>query len=167
MTQSEKETWMNELLGDELIAHLQYKLAAEIVVGTDYDSCATEFSKHADEEYEHFGELLKKMVEQHMEVNTGLISLIKRSYSGYEKMSGTSSKYLCQFHLKAEQNAVKAYKKFLKALEDSDDFGLRQVIRKILNDELEHRIDLEKILSSINDDSTMRSSDKDAYFSRI
>ena len=40
---------LNSLIGSELIASTQYRIAAKTVVGADYDACSEEFEKHADE----------------------------------------------------------------------------------------------------------------------
>lgn len=160
MTQQEKEEWMNRLLGDELIAHLQYKIASATVVGTDYDSCATEFDKHANEEYDHFSKLLEKMVQEHLHVNPDLLSLIKNSQSGYTNMTRVDSEYFCKFMWKAEKDAIRAYKEFYRKIDDGD-VTLKHLIRDILEDEIEHRTDLEKILTSILGSNTMIASPSD------
>ena len=149
MTQNEKATWLNRLLGDELISHLQYKIAAHNVIGPDYDACQAEFTEHADEEYEHMGILMDKLVEEHLPIDQGLIHLINNSYSGYDKQVGRSSAQLLAHHHQAEVNAIRAYKQFLHAL-GCEDPGLRDKIKEILNDELKHRTDLEKLESSVN-----------------
>ena len=164
MTQEEKGKWMNKLVGDELIAHLQYTIAAHVVVGTDYDSSKAEFEQHAADELEHMNTLLEKMIQEHLPVDQDLISLIKNSYSGYVDMKGQSSKDLLLFHHQAEINAIKSYKAFLKAL-GNEDYGLKQKLRSILNDELEHRTDLEKVLSSVQNTKTLIPTEESALFS--
>jgi len=149
MTQSEKAKRMNELVGDEMIAHLQYTFAASKVIGPDNDACKAEFTEHAQEEYDHMLKLLDKMNEQHMPINADILALTKNAYSGYQVMDGVSSHDLLLFHHNAEVNAIKAYKSFLREL--NDDPGLHKVIEDILNDELKHRVDLEKLESSVDD----------------
>ena len=148
MTQSEKAKRMNELVGDEMIAHLQYTFAASKVIGPDNDACKAEFTEHAQEEYDHMLKLLDKMNEQHMPINADILALTKNAYSGYKIMDGVSSHDLLLFHHNAEVGAIKAYKSFLRELDD--DPGLHKVIEGILNDELKHRVDLEKLESSVD-----------------
>ena len=147
-----KQEWLNKLLGDELIAHLQYAIASKTVFGTDYDACASEFDQHSKEELEHFNKILDLMVQRHLEVEQDLLTLIKESKSGYEIMSETASKELVKFHIQAEKNAINTYREFLDNLtkEEQKDYALIHEIKNILSDEIEHRTDLEIISSSIN-----------------
>lgn len=146
-----KEEWMNKLLGDELIAHMQYVIAAQIVKGKESDRCFEEFEQHAKEEQEHFTNLLAHMVSEKMNVNSDLQTLIIQSKSGYTKMSETDRKELLEFHLKGEENVIKAYNEFIEELEKDEkpDVKLLEVIREIVKDEEEHKEDLEKILKII------------------
>lgn len=146
-----KEEWMNKLLGDELIAHMQYVIAAQFVKGKEGDRCFEEFEQHAKEEQEHFTNLLNYMVSEKMNVNSDLQTLITQSKSGYTKMTETDKKDLLEFHLKAEEDAIKAYKEFFEELdkEEKPDVKLLEIIRDIIKDEEEHKEDLEKILKIV------------------
>ena len=96
MTQSEKAKRMNELVGDEMIAHLQYTFAASKVIGPDNDACKAEFTEHAQEEYDHMLKLLDKMNEQHMPINADILALTKNAYSGYKSwMAYPHMTYFC------------------------------------------------------------------------
>ena len=159
------EEFLNKLLGDELIAHLQYAIAAKVVVGTDYDACAAEFDQHSKEELEHFNTILDLMVQRHLKVNSDLLTLIKDAKSGYENMNFTSSNDLVNFQIKAEKNAIEAYREFLSLLEKAEkkDYALIRNIKSILDDEIEHRTDLEKISSSINDGKEPKEESKSSF----
>ena len=51
-------------------------------------------------------------------------------------------------NLQAEEDAIDAYTKFYELIKDVDTV-LADEIKEILNDEMEHRSDLKKIISSI------------------
>lgn len=153
----ETDITLNNLIGSELIASLQYTLASHIVVGTDYDSCKAEFEQHAEEEMKHFNMLLECAIERDRMVNSDLKSLIDNAIPVYEYMQGNSSEDLIRFHFNAEEEAISTYKKYYMDIKD-DDVTLAQTIKEILQDEIEHRKDLKKIMSSIkNQDGTLDS----------
>jgi len=152
MNTDELKELFNGLLGDEFIAHFQYTIAAHTVRGTDFDTCKTEFAEHAKEEYEHAETLLDIMQEFKIPVYTTLKTLIDRSMSGYPRANFSNSKRLTNHHIQGEQNAIDAYTKAIEILDDDKKFyGVVAQLKKILNDELKHKNDLEKVLSSIED----------------
>ena len=155
--------WLNSLIGSELVASLQYEIASHVVVGVDYDTCNSEFKQHADEEREHMNRLLELAIERDIEINQDLISLIQMSNPAYEIMSAKSSKELVQFHFDAEEKAIKTYREFYNLIKE-DDITLAKEIKIILADEIEHRKDLKKISSSINEGNEI-SIDKSIYAS--
>ena len=139
---------LNSLIGSELIASTQYRIAAKTVVGTDYDACSEEFEKHADEEMTHMKKLMDAAVKREIPVCQDLAYLINCADPKYEVMTLSESSYLVRFHLKAEEDAIDAYTKFYDLIKDVDTV-LADEIKEILNDEMEHRSDLKKISSSI------------------
>lgn len=145
------EEWLNKLLGDELIAHLQYEIAAKIVEGDESNECKKEFAQHAAEELEHFNKILDEMIKSELKVNSDLQTLISQCKSGYENMTEKDSKYLSEFHTKAEENAIKAYSEFIEELEKEEQPNTRLIatMREILKDEEEHKKDVSKIYNEI------------------
>lgn len=139
---------LNSLIGSELIASTQYRIAAKTVVGTDYDACRDEFEKHADEEMDHMKKLMDAAVKREIPVCQDLAYLINCADPKYEVMTLNKSSYLVRFHLQAEEDAIDAYTKFYELIKDVDTV-LADEIKEILNDEMEHRSDLKKIVSSI------------------
>lgn len=139
---------LNSLIGSELIASTQYRIAAKTVVGTDYDACSEEFEKHADEEMDHMKKLMDAAVKREIPVCQDLAHLINCANPKYEIMTLNKSSYLVRFHLKAEEDAINAYTEFYDLIKDVDTV-LADEIKEILNDEMEHRSDLKKIISSI------------------
>lgn len=139
---------LNSLIGSELIASTQYRIAAKTVVGTDYDACRDEFEKHADEEMDHMKKLMDAAVKREIPVCQDLAYLINCADPKYEVMTLNKSSYLVRFHLQAEEDAIDAYTKFYELIKDADTV-LADEIKEILNDEMEHRSDLKKIISSI------------------
>ena len=139
---------LNSLIGSELIASTQYRIAAKTVVGTDYDACSEEFEKHADEEMDHMKKLMDAAVKREIPVCQDLAYLINCANPKYEKMTLNKSSYLVRFHLQAEEDAINAYTEFYDLIKDVDTV-LADEIKEILNDEMEHRLDLKKIISSI------------------
>ena len=139
---------LNSLIGSELIASTQYRIAAKTVVGTDYDACRAEFEKHADEEMDHMKKLMDAAIKREIPVCQDLAYLINCANPKYEIMTLNKSSYLVRFHLQAEEDAIDAYTEFYDLIKDVDTV-LADEIKEILNDEMEHRSDLKKISSSI------------------
>ena len=139
---------LNSLIGSELIASTQYRIAAKTVVGTDYDACSEEFEKHADEEMDHMKKLMDAAIKREIPVCQDLAYLINCANPKYEVMTLNKSSYLVRFHLQAEEDAIDAYTEFYDLIKDVDTV-LADEIKEILNDEMEHRSDLKKIISSI------------------
>ena len=156
MEKNKLTKWLNELIGSEINASLQYELASHIVEGTDYDTCKSEFKKHADEERTHMNKLLTAAIEREIEIVTDIPTIIKNANPKYDEMKGTKSDILVQFHFGEEENAIKTYKEFYNLIEKSD-VTLARTIKEILDDEVEHRTDLKKIYSSIKDGSKPKS----------
>ena len=140
---------LSELIGSEFIAMMQYEIASHSVEGTDYDSCKTEFKQHADEEREHMNTLMDCAIQRGITLDQDLMSLINNANPIYELMSESDSEYLVDFHIKAEEGAIKLYKQYYNQIKD-EDITLANTIKQILADEIEHRTDLVKIMSSIN-----------------
>lgn len=139
---------LNSLIGSELVASTQYRIAAKTVVGADYDACSEEFEKHADEEMTHMKKLMDAAIKREIPVCQDLAYLINCANPKYEIMTLNKSSYLVRFHLQAEEDAIDAYTKFYELIKDVDTV-LADEIKEILNDEMEHRSDLKKIISSI------------------
>ena len=156
MEKQELTNWLNSLIGSEMIAFLQYEIASHIVVGTDYDSCSAEFKQHADEERDHMNDLLDCAIERNIDIQYDLPSLISNANPVYEIMNRVDSNGLIEFHYDSEESAIQTYKEFYNLIKD-DDVTLADTIKHILSDEIEHRKDLGKIHSSINDSTSIQS----------
>lgn len=154
-----KEEFLNKLLGDELISHLQYAIASKVVEGADYDVCKAEFETHSKEELDHFNKIMDLIIQRGYKVDSDLKSLINNAKSGYSKMNMVGSKELVDFQHKAEVNAINAYREFLGYLEKETkkDYAAIKEIKSILNDEIEHRTDLEKMFTSISSGKKIQS----------
>jgi len=160
----EIEEWLNALIGSELAAFLQYEFAAEAVWGTDYDACATEFKKHADEERAHMNKLMQAATERDYTINTDMLYLLQHAKPAYKVMDGPKSSDLVAFHFQSEEEAITNYREFYEIVKDKD-ITLADIIKDIIADEIEHRKDLKKIYSSMSDGENSLVGNSDVYVS--
>lgn len=139
---------INKLIGDEIIAAINYLIASQVVLGNNRDNISSEFYKHYEEEIGHLKILYSVLQTAGAKCDVDLKSLIENSMSGYFTVNGTDNNQLVSSMYESEIKAMNAYKAFYQKW-NIENPALGYKILEIMNDELEHSNDLNKIGSEL------------------
>lgn len=139
---------MNKALADEWLAYYQYWIGAKVLKGNLSDAIKKELLEHAKEELEH-AEMLVKRIQQ----LEGIPILnpqdwFKKTNCGYLVPKKFNSSEILKQNIEGEQCAIKVYNALLKKTRDKDEITY-QMISHILNEEIEHEDDLQKLLEDL------------------
>ena len=129
------EQLISDLNGDlerEYMAAIQYIQHASVLTGPQYASIIDELLKHADEEIGH-----AKVVSDRINYLGG----IPIAHMAPAKMSNDVTEMLNQDKA-GEEDAITRYKERIQQADALKDFGTKQLLIEILEDEEEHRNDL-------------------------
>ncbi len=136
----------NKALADEWLAHFQYWLGAKVVKGNLASKAVLELMEHAREEYEHAGMLADRIIELGGQPLMYPEEWLKESGCGYEAPTDSAIKVILDQNIKGEQCAIKAYNNILEVIGAKDPTS-KDMITKILNDEIKHEKDLKELLA--------------------
>lgn len=128
-------SFINELNGDlerEYMAAIQYIQHASMITGPQYASVITELLKHADEEMGH-AKLLADRINYLGGVPIATMTPAK---------TGVSTTVMLTQDKEGEEDAIARYTTRIQEAESLKDFGTKQILIDILEDEEEHRNDL-------------------------
>ena len=140
---------LNKALADEWLAYYQYWVASKIVKGPMRPQVEEELVEHANEELEHANMLAKRIVELG---GTPLIDpsmWMKNTNCGYEVPDDPHVIKILEQNIKGEQCAIAVYHKILEKVKIGNDPITFHMIRKIMEDEVEHEDELEALLEDI------------------
>lgn len=136
---------LKKLINGELIASMQYTIAAESVTGANNLSYLQEhFSEHAGEEKNHYSILVKALMERGGMAESNLMNIGTEALPKTKELGALTTDALCDFFIDSEKEAIKAYQEFYSEIEDEDK-DLADIINGIISDEREHKLDFEKI----------------------
>ncbi|MFP4111693.1 MAG: ferritin-like domain-containing protein [Candidatus Woesearchaeota archaeon] len=136
---------MNKALADEWLAVYQYWIGARVVKGPMRGIVEEELNEHSQEELKHANMLAERIIQLG---GTPLLSpeeLLKKSGCGYDAPEDSSVGAILRQNIEGEQCAIETYKKILDKLKTGDDPISFNMIRKIMEDEVEHEEDLENL----------------------
>jgi len=136
---------LNKALADEWLAYYQYWVGSKVVQGPMRPYVEGELVEHAEEELKHANMLAARIVQLG---GTPLLSpeeWIKNSGCGYEAPSDPSVKKILEQNIKGEQCAIVTYNKILEKVKSGNDPITFNMVRKIMEDEVEHEHDLQSI----------------------
>ncbi len=134
---------LNKALADEWLAVYQYWVGAKVVKGPMRGAVEAELNEHMEEELKHANMLADRIIQLG---GTPLLSpqeLLKESGCGYDAPNDPSVAAILKQNIKGEQCAIMAYKNILDRLKSGDDPITFNMIRKIMEDEVEHEEDLQ------------------------
>ena len=140
---------LNTAFADEWIAYYQYWICAKIVVGPTRVQVASELAQHAQEELKH-AELLSERI-----IALGGIPLLthqewsSKAGCGYDATKNAHVKAVLEENIKAEACAIRAYHAILDMIGEKDPVTY-DIILSILADEVEHEVDLKRLLDDFN-----------------
>jgi bacterioferritin len=136
---------MNKALADEWLAYYQYWVGAKVLKGSMRKAVEAELVEHAEEELKHANMLSDRITQLG---GTPLLTpeeWMKKTNCGYDAPKDPSVKKILEQNIKGEQCAIVTYKKLLDKLKTGDDPISFNIIRKIMEDEVEHEDDLQAL----------------------
>lgn len=140
---------LNKALADEWLAYYQYWVGAKIVRGPLRPQVEAELKQHAGEELAHAEMLAARVVQLG---GTPLLSpdeWKQKTNCGYDAPTDPAVLKILDQNIKGEQCAITAYSKLLEKVKLGNDPITFNMIRKILEDEVEHEEDLENLKEDI------------------
>lgn len=141
---------MNRALADEWLAYYQYWVGALVVKGPMRPNVQNELKEHAGEELKHAEMLAERIVQLG---GTPLLhpkELLEKTNCGYDAPIDPHVKKILEQNIKGEQCAIETYSKLLAKLRETPDVISMNMIRKIMEEEVEHEQDLEDILEDLS-----------------
>ena len=136
---------LKKLINGEATAAIQYKFAADSMVGDNQSYLRSHFEEHVTEEWGHYTQLVEALMERGGEAGSTLEALISSALPETEEIESFDSEYLREFFISAEKNAIKAYQKFYNSIEDEDP-DLADIVSGIISDERAHKLDFERMI---------------------
>ena len=133
---------------DEMTATLQYQMAAHIARGPGYCDAVPEYLQHMKEEFDHSNEVLKRL--EQLGVSMMLdYGEIQQAGNAWTPIKTKNVKEQLVILIKAEESAIKFYKKIVEVAKEEEDWITNRLFRKLMADEEEHRVDLLRIYEGL------------------
>lgn len=136
---------LKQLINGELTAAIQYKIAAESLVGTgNFAYIQSHCAEHSEEELDHYQLLVAALMQREGSADLTVQALVSDALPATEELESADVSYIKNFFARAEDNAIKAYLDFHEEIKDSDP-DLDDIILGIVEDEREHKLDFTRI----------------------
>ena len=133
---------------DEMTATLQYQMAAHIARGPGYCDAVPEYLQHMKEEFDHSNEVLKRL--EQLGVSMMLdYGEIQQAGNAWTPIKTKNVKEQLVILIKAEESAIKFYKKIVEVAKEEEDWITNRLFKKLMADEAEHRVDLLRIYEGL------------------
>lgn len=129
---------------DEWMASYQYWVAAKLVKGTSNPKVTTELIEHYQDETRHADMIAKRLIELNGDFRMFPQDWHKIGGCHFDSITDTDVKTVLHENIKGEECAIDFYKDLLKIVEGKDKKTYDMVL-EILNDEIKHKEDLEKL----------------------
>ena len=140
---------LNKALADEWLAYYQYWVGAKIVKGPMRPNAETELSEHAGDELKHAGMLADRIVQLGGTPILTPEEWYKATNCGYDAPKDPHVVAVLKQNIKGEQCAIETYHKLLEKVKLGNDPITFNMVRKIMEDEVEHEEDLQNLLEDI------------------
>lgn len=131
---------LNEDLAREFQAVIAYVVYSQTMKGAKFQSIAAELKKHASEELDHAIQIAKQI-----DYFNGTPITVPKPVKLSEKPED-----MLRFDLQNEADTIKAYRERIRQADAMGEFGLSEVLRKIIAQEQEHLTDLADALGIDN-----------------
>ena len=141
---------LNKAYSDEWLAYYQYWVGAKVVTGVAAPKLIAEMEEHATEELDHAEKLAKRIIELGGTPILSPAAWYKETTCGYLVPEKPESKFILAQNLQGERCAIEVYNKILDVVKGKDPIT-HHLLRKILEEEVEHEQDLEDIGLDIKD----------------
>ena len=135
---------LNQAFCDEWLAYYQYWIGAEVATGKLAPVLIPELKEHAGEELEHARKLAKRISELDGTPALSPADWFKESTCGYEAPVNPDAAEILQQNLHSERCAIEVYAHILNMVKGKD-LITEHIIREILEDEIEHEMELENM----------------------
>ena len=136
---------LKQLINGELAAAIQYKIAAESLVGTgNFAYIQSHCAEHSEEEFDHYQLLVAALMQRGGSADFTIQASVSDALPATEELESADVNYIKGFFARAEDNAIKAYVAFHEEIKDSDP-GLDDIILGIIEDEREHKLDFTRV----------------------
>jgi bacterioferritin len=132
MTRSKMVELLNEDLSREYHAVIAYVVYSQTMKGAQYMNIASELEAHAQEELQH-AIMLAQQIDYLGGTPSVSVEPVKVSMDPEEML---------RFDLEDERVTIEHYRRRIRQAEALGEFGLSEVLRKIILQEQEHEIDL-------------------------
>ncbi len=143
----EEDTYLDKLkklINGEAVAAMQYKIAANAIIGPEQSYLVNHFNEHSEEEWGHYTQLVTALMERDGKTELNLEKTISEASPSTKELSDYSSESLRKFFIETEQDAIDAYQAFYDEIEEKDK-DLADIINGIISDEREHKLDFTRI----------------------
>lgn len=137
---------LKKLINGEAVAAIQYKFAAESLVGKNLDYLQGHFSEHSEEEWGHYSQLVAALMQRFEEAEKNLIITINDAMPATNEITSFDAEYLREFFINAETEAIEAYQNFYNSIENVDK-DLADIINAIISGEREHKLDFTRMVN--------------------
>ena len=136
---------LKQLINGELAAAIQYKIAAESLVGTgNFAYIQSHCAEHSEEEFDHYQLLVAALMQRGGSADLTIHASVHDALPATEELESVDVNYIKSFFARAEDNAIKAYVAFHEEIKDNDP-GLDDIILGIIEDEREHKLDFTRV----------------------
>ncbi len=140
---------LNKALADEWLAYYQYWVGSKVVKGPMRIQVQEELEEHAAEELKHANMIAKRINQLGGSPLLSPKEWFEVSDCGYESPSDSNVSSILIQNIKGEQCAISYYHEMLEKIKLGNDPITFNMIRKIMEDEVEHEQDLEDILEDL------------------
>jgi bacterioferritin len=141
-TRQEMIDLLNEDLSREFQAIIAYVVYSQTLKGAEYTNIAGELAIHAAEELSHALQIAKQI-----DYFNGTPTTIAKEVKMSDK-----PKDMLRFDLENETETIRNYRQRIRQAEAMQEYGLSEVLRKIIAQEQEHFTDLADALGIDNPD---------------
>lgn len=140
---------LNKAYADEWLAYYQYWVGAKLAQGPTHSAVIAELEEHATDELRHAQMLTTRIIQLGSTPILEPKDWYTMSNCGYATPNDPHVKKLLQQNIEGEQCAINVYNQILHEVKDKD-LGTYNMALEILEDEIEHKDDLEALLKDIN-----------------
>lgn len=140
---------LNKALADEWNAYYQYWVGAYVVKGPMRPQVEAELKEHAEEELKHANMLAERIVQLGGTPILDPKQFGEKGNCAYEAPTDPNVKKILDQNIKGEQCAIDVYHKILEKVKLGNDPITFNMVRKIMQDEVEHEEDLQALKEDI------------------
>lgn len=140
---------LNKAIADELMAAFQYWSAANMTVGKGKIDVDPQFIAHAKEQFEH-AEMLTERIKQLGGFPSCTLQDVISKVDSHAKF-GSPCHLPCdlvKLAIQSEKDAIELYKQIIETTKNNDT-TTHKIAKQILEDEEQHKYDLQVLLSSV------------------